>query len=304
LSKKGSPMERIARSLCICILITFIPCAHATSSVPISGEELCREADPASANLILNFLYWSYRRASATIQLQHILYEQLTHDLKQLEGFNHLRHNPERSLAAYKVTQRSETHMSCEMYRDISHSYVTCCKYALSDNTPLPHNLRDQLITVRSHIRGEISAIVATSLMETYHVLTSVYSALQTLYDKFGHLLFKSNTLPSRDSSLFSTIWSYMPSFVINVTYQFEDKHLELREHLCSVLLQDVEISDSLWKEIEQLRALIYQTLYTQTYHCLAQSTDDPQVFTKRFSTADDVETLPHPSELVYIEQG
>lgn len=264
--------------------------------MPYTAEELVGDADTKAANLVLNFLYWSYRRSSATQEMQQTLRNRLARTLSELEGFNHLRHNPERSLQTAPTKDETQgTLLDFPTYERISRTYATCCKTVLDDDTPLPHYIRNRLTTVRNHVRGEISAILATKLMETYGILGYVYDGLQNLYSSFAYLLFKSGGEDERAPSMFATLWTYMPSFLINVMYQFEDKHLELREELCDVLLEDIRISDELWKEIESIRSYVYKTLYTQVYHYLDANYDDASIFIERFSNTEETTYLPDP---------
>ncbi len=268
-------------------------------SMPYTPEELVDDADTEAVNFILNFLYWSYRRSSATQEMQQTLRRQLIQTLSDLEGFNHLRHNPERSLHASHEKATTNPTIDFATYETISHTYATCCKTILADDTPLPHDIRNRLTTIRAHVRGEISAILATKLMETYGILSYVYDGLQNLYTSFAQLLFKAGgSDEERGPSLFSMLWTYMPSFLINVMYQFEDKHLELREELCDVLLEDIRISDELWNEIESIRSHVYKTLYTQVYHHVTATCDDDNILKDRFSQSDQQRNLPSPYEL------
>lgn len=274
-------------------------------SMPYAAQELVEDADDQAASLVLNFLYWSYRRSAATQDMQRMLFDDVTRALTNLENFNHLRHNPERSLntTPQKLTS-DDTPLDINTYETISRTYATCCKTVLSDDTPLPHHIRDRLMTIRSHIRGEISAILATKLIETYGVLSYVYDGLQNLYSNFAHLLFKRGFfVETRDPSIFSMLWTYMPSFLINIMYQFEDKHLELREDLCGVLLEDVRVSDELWNDIESIRSSAYKTMYNQVYHYLSATRNRENVFIDRFTQTNTTIYLPDPYDIMEASQ-
>jgi len=272
--------------------------------MPYTPHELCDGADEGACTYILNFLYWSYRRASATISMQEQLYHRIQDDMKQLEGFHYLRHNPERTLEDVGYRLPEKHHMSCQLYEQISQAYAQCCKTVLPDSSPLRPEIRNRLHILRDHVRGEISTVLATKLMETYRILGSVYTTLQHAYTNYGHLLFKDKQLYDtvRGGSIFSALWNYVPSFLVNVMYQFEDKHLELRKQLCHILLQDIYTSDELWTEVETLRTRFYQTMYTHVYHYLNDCGVAQHVYTDMFSytssQSDEPVMLPHPYEL------
>ena len=306
--KKGAVMNRTSCILfCIVTISSVLDAQILQYDLPYTADELFQDTNTQDARLIVNFLYWSYRRSAATLELQDALYKRLEQNLSELEGFNHIRHNPERPVSDISLCESHDTtpaQLDCVTYEQISKTYAQCCKMELADTSPLPAHVRDRITTLRSHVRGEISTILATKLMETYYALGTVYTTLQDLYSNYGYLLFKTkqDIDASRSSSIFSTLWSYMPSFLINITYQFENTHLELRQYLCDVLLQDIKTSDQLWREIEELRMTFYQTLYIQAYHYLSHIEADPQVFADQFSheahTSDTVIMLPDPYDL------
>jgi len=241
--------------------------------LPYNAEDLCANVDTHTAHLILNFCYWSYWRAEATIIWQNQLKENVFHYVRHLERLHHMRHNPEYASQEITIDEAPDITIDNTEYQRICNAYVTCHRRLLnSETSPLPETTRKQLHKVRDHIKGEISAILATRLLRTYDILSNVYTAIQTLYTNFAYFLFKR--------SFFSTVWQYVPSFLIGMTYRFESRHLDLREHLYSILYEDICISDELWYDIEETRKTLYYALYQEVYDYLIKHGYDNIVFT------------------------